>query len=147
MTDEKVKRVLPFSIHLGDYYSTIFTDRGIYLIKQSEPMKTFGISFPGDNILAIIHKQKANKKIAKEKKRMKNMSIKEVTERAEMDFKYRDIVEKIVKEGRVAGHIIIFIPTHRRFIKHRRYEIEFPLDDFNRIANFLEPRGFLVKTG
>ena len=58
---------------------------------------------------------------------------------------FRDIVEKIVKEGRVAGYIIIFIPTHRRFIKHRRYEIEFPLDDFNRIANYLEPKGFLVK--
>jgi hypothetical protein len=149
MKEEKVQKVLTFSFYMGDYYSTIFTNKGIYLIKQSEPRKLLGLSsvtyIPGENLMVLLNKQKTRKKIFKEKKHLEKMSIEEVKKRASEEFMFRDIEEGVVKEGRTACCITIFIPTGGRFIKHRAYDIEFPLEDFNRMANFLEPRGFIVK--
>ena len=149
MKEEKVLKVLPFSFYNGDCYSSIFTNKGIYLITQSEPRKTLGLYtetyIPGENLMALLNKHETRKKIFKEKKHLEKMSMEEVKERAGEEIRYKDMAEGVVKEGRAACLITIFNPTGGRFIKHRVYDIEFPLEDFTRMANFLESRGFLMK--
>jgi hypothetical protein len=149
MKEEKVLKVLPFSFYGGEIHSTIFTNKGVYLIKQIEEKKyselTSHTYIPGENIMELLRKQDANKKIFKEKKRMKTMPIEEVHNRADEKIMYEDMEGKVVKEGSVAGYLEIFVPTGGRFIKHRVYEVEFPLDDFDRISKFLKSLGFFVK--
>jgi hypothetical protein len=150
LKEEEVLDALPFSLYMGEYHSTIFTNKGIYLIRQSEEKKFTELTnrryIPGENLMELLRKEKARKKIFNEKDRLSKMSIEEVRNRADESIMYEDMEGKVLKEGRIAGYLELFIPTGGRFIKHRVHDIEFPLDDFDRIAKLLEPMGFFVKS-
>jgi hypothetical protein len=150
LKEERVLEALPFSLYMGEYHSTIFTNKGIYLIKQSEEKMFTELTnrryIPGENLMELLRKQKARKKIFEEKDRLRKLPIEEVHNRADEKIMYSDMEGKVIKEGRIAGYLELFIPTGGRFLKHRVHDIEFPLDDFDRMAKFLEPMGFFVKT-
>lgn len=135
MDNETIEVILPKAWTRGDYYSLIFTNLRLYLIKQTD-LNTFGITRLIYRIADYQIRMKEQDEI------LKQTSLEQIQKDAINSFNYQEMIKPRVKKGLGEGTIRFKYPTGKRFIKTNWWEIGLPKDQTVEITDYLTRYGF-----
>ena len=135
MENEVIEVLMPKAWLKSDYYSIVFSNLKIYLIRQTD-LKVHSIERLIFRLAEYAQREK------EEEEMVKNITLEDVQSKTIQSYEYNSMIEPAVKKGFGEVKITFKYPTGGRFIKTSWNEIGFPSEHYDSLSQYLVRRGF-----